>query len=98
MDIKLFAVFKTAIYRHACGGIFSTREAAVKAAVELRDGECDGHHNYVVVPFILNEKTDQTPLINNKWGRITGGELKERGDIFDSECKDADALLKELSK
>lgn len=87
----LYAVFKEAVYRHECGGIFSTLEKAENAAKDLRDGEPDSHHNYVVVPFYLDEKTEQTPLIEKTYGSertyFTGGKLVELGVILDVGCK-----------
>ena len=78
--MEVYAVFKHAVYRHQCGGIFTDIDLAMKAAISLRDGERDSHHSYEVVPFILDEKTEQTPVITTEgsWGTYAeGGELVE---------------------
>lgn len=60
--MNLFAVFREGVYRHECGGIFSTVDSAVEAAVALITGECDHYHSYVIVPFDLDVKVDQEPV------------------------------------
>lgn len=72
----VYAVFKEAAYRHECGGIFTDPGDAEAAAELLRDGEPDGHHHYIVVPFYLNEMTEQLPL-NDRGGWTGGGGLVE---------------------
>ena len=37
----IYAVFKTAVYRHECGGLFSSLELAEQAARSLMGGEPD---------------------------------------------------------
>lgn len=73
----VYAVFKEAVYRHECGGIFTNADDAVAAAELLRDGEPDGHHCYTVVPFYLDEMTEQIPLKKSVTGIINGGHLVE---------------------
>lgn len=91
--MKLFAVFKEGVYRHECGGIFDSKDAAVKAAEKLRDGENDDYHSYVIVPFNLNEITHQTALIEKtrpdalQSKYMTGGELEEPEMILDVGAK-----------
>jgi len=74
--VDLFAVFKTNIYRHGCGGIFATREMAEVAARTLIAGECDDRHDYEIVPFCADSRTDQTGVIGT--GFNGGGQLIER--------------------
>lgn len=52
--MKLFAVFKTAIYRHECGGIFSSLRKANAAAKKLITAEPDDHHDFKVYQFELD--------------------------------------------
>jgi len=67
---KVYAVFREGVYRHECGGIFSTEELALKAANELLASEPDDYHEYVVVPFVLdvqgelakNSISEESPL------------------------------------
>lgn len=63
--MKVYAVFKEGAYRHECGGIFSTQEAAERAASELINGEKDDHHDYKVFDFKLDAITPQDP--DNGW-------------------------------
>ena len=75
--MKVYAVFKYAIYRHQCGGIFTSLDLATQAAISLRDGEIDSHHSYEVVPFVLDEKTEQTPVTEGGYFWDGGGSLIE---------------------
>lgn len=59
--MKLYAVFREAVYRHECGGIFSTQELAEASARQLACGEPDRHHRYDVVPFDLDVTGAQDP-------------------------------------
>lgn len=66
--MTVYAVFKEAVYRHECGGIFTTTEAAEKAAVTILDAE-DGHHEVHIVPF----EVDQQPVMERAaydWVRV----------------------------
>jgi len=79
--MQVFVVFKVAVYRHECGGVFSTLKAARVAALQLINGERDDHHDYEVVPFELDVMTMQTPKTNTSdnvdpyfW---IGGDLEE---------------------
>lgn len=51
----IYAVFKESVYRHECGGVYSTLEKACDAARMLIWQECDDHHRFDVVPFVLDE-------------------------------------------
>jgi len=77
--MEVYAVFKYCNYRHQCGGIFTDLDLAMQAAISLRDGERDSHHSYEVVPFILDEKAEQTPVTDKDSSgcRYGGGELVE---------------------
>jgi hypothetical protein len=50
----VYAVFKQAVYRHECCGIFRTQEAAEACARAVVERE-DGHHGTEVVPFVLDQ-------------------------------------------
>ena len=76
--MKVYAVFKTGVYRHECGGVFSTIEAAEQAAERLISGERDDYHQYEMVAFDLDAVTRQTPIaINAEGADATCGELEE---------------------
>ena len=62
--MKVYAVFQQAVYRHACGGIFESRDGAVEAANRLADADKDDHHTYEVVPFELGQPC---PTSDDKW-------------------------------
>lgn len=51
---KVFAVFKCAVYRHECAGIFSSEHAAVDAAASAILAERDSYHEYEVIPFDMD--------------------------------------------
>lgn len=53
-ETTVFAVFKEAVYRHECCGIFRTQEAAEACARAVVERE-DGHHSTEVVPFVLDQ-------------------------------------------
>jgi hypothetical protein len=53
-EMNLYAVFKEAVYRHECGGIFATLDDAVIAADTLAENDVDNHHIYQVYDFTLN--------------------------------------------
>lgn len=49
----VYAVFKEAIYRHECCGVFSTIEAAKACAEAVLEHE-DGHHEVAGYPFAID--------------------------------------------
>lgn len=51
----LYAVFQEGVYRHACCGIFDSRDAAIACAKHFANIDRDSYHNYEVVPFNLNQ-------------------------------------------
>lgn len=55
--INVYAVFKSGIYRHECGGIFHSQEEAISAATHFANSDIDDYHDYKVVPFVLNERS-----------------------------------------
>ena len=55
----VYAVFKSAVYRHECAGIFSSLAAAKECAKEFIIGERDSHHHYEVVPFDLDQQSER---------------------------------------
>ena len=83
----VFAVFKNGVYRHECGGIFTTFELAKSAALALLRGERDDYHTYDVIYFSLDEQTPQTQLKQHGLGYdgspyYFGGRLEERSPCF----------------
>lgn len=75
--IKIFAVFKQGNYRHACGGIFSTFDLALKTAKKLILGEKDNYHRYEIFAFDLDVPSNQTPLEGAQQFAAFGGEIEE---------------------
>lgn len=57
--MKVYAVFKEGSYRHECGGIFTSLDAAKAAALKLITSEPDDHHEYEVIPFELDVAATQ---------------------------------------
>lgn len=51
----VYAVFRQAIYRHECVGIFSSADAAGDEARAAARTDVDDHHTYAVVAFPLGE-------------------------------------------
>lgn len=80
----MYAVFRQAVYRHECGGIFDNQEDAIAAAQLLQQGEPDAHHYYEVVPFPLNKMLEQAPVR----GSFSGGNPKESKPCYTTEGKD----------
>lgn len=62
---EVFAVFKQGVYRHECGGVFSTKDLAVAQADFLARNDYDRYHDYEVVPFNLD---DAPPHVQSRWG------------------------------
>lgn len=58
--VTAYAVFRQGVYRHECGGIFSTEALAQATANALAGGDVDGYHTYEVVPFAMDEPTPVT--------------------------------------
>jgi hypothetical protein len=65
-DPVVYTVFQEGVYRHDCEGVFDTLEAAVAAADAIAAADRDDNHDYVVVPWALNErsKTESNPIYN----------------------------------
>ena len=55
--MMMYVVFRYAVYRHQCGGVFSTLEKAKDAVTELLATEPDTHHQYEIVPFEVDAIT-----------------------------------------
>ena len=77
--MNLYAVFKTAVYRHECAGIFTSIDKAEEAAIKCLRGERDAHHHYEITPFVLDEVTPQSSVSEK---RYLGGELEEMESIL----------------
>lgn len=54
--MTLYALFREGVYRHECGGIFKTPDAAKLAIESLTQQEPDHYHNWICVPFDLNKE------------------------------------------
>lgn len=63
--MKLYAVFAEGVYRHECGGIYSTLESACEVADAMAQGS-DGHHDYCVYEYELNNCPPWKPM--ERWG------------------------------
>jgi hypothetical protein len=81
--MQVFAVFKEGIYRHECGGVFSTLVLAREAAHKLIVGERDDHHKYSVIPFTLDAVTKQTEKNNRARHDSTGKRYLSGGDLLE---------------
>jgi hypothetical protein len=57
----VFAVFREGVFRHQCGGIFTTPYEAIEAAKSLMGKESDNYHSYDVVPFLINVVAVEEP-------------------------------------
>ncbi len=57
--MKVYAVFREGVYRHQCGGIFTSLEIAKHVARACCERDYDGYHTYDVVPFDLDEPVAQ---------------------------------------
>lgn len=66
---KLYIVFQEAVYRHECGGVFSTIEKAIEAANLLAEADIDSHHSYDVQEFTLDLVTEFTT--KDQWNTDT---------------------------
>ena len=90
--MKLFVVIKQGAYRHEIGGVFDSEVLATEAAIQLREGESDDYHSYVVIPTALNKITFQEGLIAKKNDKghkyFSGGELVEEFAVFHSGTKE----------
>ncbi len=64
--MKVYAVFKTGVYRHECGGIFKTIEEAEFAAEHFLRNEFDNYHEFDIVSFEVGEMS-----------KIEDGEIQE---------------------
>lgn len=56
----VYCVFQEGVYRHECGGVYDSREAAIAAAQAIAADDRDDYHSYDVVAFTLNERPDQS--------------------------------------
>jgi len=55
MQQIVYAIFREAVYRHECVGIFATEENARIAATGAIEREPDAHHEITIVPFPLGQ-------------------------------------------
>lgn len=79
----VWIITMTAVYDHGCAGVFTTRQAAVEHA-EALNLDSDGHHDWRVEPFTLDEPIDIA-------GRTMPWAVPERGGgrVVVSEADDA---------
>lgn len=67
---ELYVVCREGVYRHELGGVFTTKEAAIEGAKEMRSREDDTYHIWSVVgPFAMNAliTEDVTPFSGGIW-------------------------------
>ena len=55
MDV--FLVFKEGVYRHECGGVFTSLDVAKRQAIKLTIAERDDYHQIHVMPFEIDTPT-----------------------------------------
>ncbi len=67
MSTTVYAVFREGVYRHECGGIFSSQEAAIDAAKSFAELEPDSWHHFEVMPFDLDARTE---MVSSRDGRV----------------------------
>lgn len=83
--MKLFIVHKKGVYRHECGGVFSSLDLAISSCNKLHEGDRDSYHAYEVRAHELDAATDQTPASEPRQSRPgeywQGGDLNE-GDVL----------------
>ncbi len=72
----VWAVFKEGVYRHECGGIFTSLEKATAAAEQLAIAEKDDYHRFEVVPFTVDSVTQSED-----------GELEEPEAVYWAQAK-----------
>ena len=53
--MNIYSVFKQGVYRHECGGMFSTEEMARSEAMRLIAGEGDDYHQFEVAMYELDK-------------------------------------------
>lgn len=68
--MKVYSVYKSGVYLHECAGIFSTRDAAEKAAELAMAAEHDDYHSFHLYEFELDARTP-----------LEDGEVKDDGPI-----------------
>jgi hypothetical protein len=73
--MSVYVVFREGVYRHECGGVFSTFGKAKEAALALIKGEPDDWHHYVVHDLRMDETATRS-------SRGTEGELTEDGFYY----------------
>ena len=80
---EVFAVFRQGVYRHECGGIFTTLERAVEVAQARAEADVDSYHSYTVVPFTLDTATPVEERGEDESDRSWGSpDLLEAASVF----------------
>lgn len=64
----VYAIFREAVCRHECGGIFADLDRAKREAERLACEDGDSHHSYEVVPFELDEAVRYSEA-ESSWSR-----------------------------
>jgi hypothetical protein len=57
--MTVFVVFQEGVYRHDCGGVFTSLELAKAAADQRKAAERDNYHEWTVVPFEVDAVVDE---------------------------------------
>ena len=80
--MNIYAVFKKGVYRHECGGLFSSPEKAIEAAKTLAHAEPDDYHCFEIVPFELDIQTPRDVNDQSGYYATPEGEIAEPKACF----------------
>ena len=80
--MNIYAVFKVGVYRHECGGLFSTDKKALDAAKAAAEAEPDDYHQFEIVPFELDVPTPMDVNDRSAFVPNPQGELAEQKPLF----------------
>jgi hypothetical protein len=88
--MKLFAVFREGVYRHECGGIFTTMEAAKNCADVLAIRDLDSYHSYAVRKY----ESDALPILALTSSALRSPAIQESPEIYSvRRGKDGKAII-----
>lgn len=82
--MNIFIVHKEGVYRHECGGVFSSLELAIAACKQIHTGDRDDYHSYEVRQHVLDVATEQNHATDED--RVHGGPYRHGGDLVEGEA------------